>query len=206
MTDLPSYPSHLYKYQRLTAHSLASILNDTVWLSKPPTFNDPFDCAITLSEDKFVESMEHLVAEIAQRRGLQNEQIGQYEKFSPKNRAAYEQLRATLRTSLQNIGILSLSAISDHILMWSHYADHHKGFCIEYDCGDNSELKKIANPVKYAEEIPSLSAVDVSGDTKFNFLNVALFTKASQWKYEEEWRLVMPEGGRKSNGLSIPSP
>ena len=28
--------------------------------------------------------------------------------------------------------ILCLSAINDNLLMWAHYADSHKGFCIEY--------------------------------------------------------------------------
>ncbi|MBV9575704.1 MAG: DUF2971 domain-containing protein [Gammaproteobacteria bacterium] len=30
------------------------------------------------------------------------------------------------------LGILSLSSCNDSILMWSHYADFHKGFCIGF--------------------------------------------------------------------------
>jgi len=40
-------PNFLYKYQSLSAHSLAALTNNTIWLAKPTSFNDPFDCAIT---------------------------------------------------------------------------------------------------------------------------------------------------------------
>lgn len=197
MSELPTQPSHLYKYQRLTAHSLASVLNDTVWLSKPTAFNDPFDCAITLSEEKFEESRNHAVAGIAQKQGISSEKLVQFnEEFFKDDLAAYEQLRTSLRSELQTIGILSLSAIPDHILMWSHYADHHKGFCIEYDCSEGTQLKKLATQVTYAEEIPLFSSADIADGKTSSFIDVAIFTKAAQWKYEQEWRLFAIEGGR----------
>ena len=31
--------------------------------------------------------------------------------------------------------ICSFSAAKEIILMWSDYANHHKGFCVEYDLG-----------------------------------------------------------------------
>jgi hypothetical protein len=36
--------------------------------------------------------------------------------------------------------ICSFSEAPDTLLMWSHYADHHRGFCIEYD------LESLGNP------------------------------------------------------------
>lgn len=115
-----SAPTHLYKYQRLTAHSLTSLLNETVWLSSPAAFNDPFDCAITLSRDKLEESLEHAITEIAERNNISREQIENHDKVINHDQAAYEWLRNSLRTTMQKIGVLCLSATPSEILMWSH--------------------------------------------------------------------------------------
>lgn len=191
-----SNPAHLYRYQRLTAHSLASLLNDTVWLSSPTTFNDPFDCAITLSRDKLKESLDHAIAEIASRNNIPKEQIANHDKVINQDEQAYEWLRSSLKNSMQRIGVLCFSATHSEILMWSHYANNHKGFCVEYDFSEGSHLRKIAQPVCYSETIPALSLANLPEGAESNFLDVCIFTKAKQWQYEQEWRVIMPEGGR----------
>lgn len=62
-------PDFLYKYQPLSAYSLAAVVNNTVWLAQPRTFNDPFDCAITLDQNRFSESVQHAIG-VATERGL----------------------------------------------------------------------------------------------------------------------------------------
>lgn len=191
-----SNPTHLYRYQRLTAHSLASLLNDTVWLSSPTAFNDPFDCAITLSRDKLKESLDHAIAEIASRNNIPREQIANHDKIIDQDEHAYELLRASLKNTMQRIGVLCFSATPSEILMWSHYANNHKGFCVEYDFSEDSHLRKIAQPVCYSETIPALSLANLPDGAESNFLDVCIFTKAKQWQYEQEWRVIMTEGGR----------
>jgi hypothetical protein len=45
--------------------------------------------------------------------------------------------------------------------MWSHYADHHRGFCIEYDLeslGDSNHFfRKNLYPVLYSADLYDLS-------------------------------------------------
>lgn len=189
-------PTHLYRYQRLTAHSIAALLNDTVWLSAPTSFNDPFDCAITLSRDKLKESLDHAITEIASRNNIPREKIANHDKITSHDEQAYEQLRSSLKNTMQKTGVLCFSATPSEILMWSHYADNHKGFCVEYDFSEDSNLRKMAQPVCYSENIPALSLANILGDAESNFLDICLFTKAKQWQYEQEWRLIMSEGGR----------
>lgn len=191
-----SNPTHLYRYQRLTAHSLASLLNDTVWLSTPTTFNDPFDCAITLSRDKLKESLDHAISEIASRNNISREQIANHDKVINQDEQAYEWLRNSLKNTMQKIGVLCFSATPSEILMWSHYADNHKGLCVEYDFSEGSHLRKIAQPVRYSETIPALSLANIPKDAENNFVDACIFTKAKQWEYEQEWRVIMQEGGR----------
>jgi len=189
-------PTHLYRYQSLTAHSLASLLNDTVWLSTPTTFNDPFDCAITLSRAKLKDSIDLAIADIAIRNNTSKEKIFNHDTVTDQDAEAYERLRTSLKNSMQKIGVLCFSAAPAEILMWSHYANNHKGFCVEYDFSEGSHLRNIARPVCYSENIPELSLANLSQRAESNFLDVCIFTKAKQWQYEQEWRVIMSEGGR----------
>lgn len=91
----------------------------------------------------------------------------------------------------------------DSILMWSHYADSHKGFVLEYDFRPtlkNPIKNVLIAPVVYNEE-----RMDVSSYIAWEFLHllkiysknpdiashlkVALH-KSAAWAYEKEWRLV----------------
>ena len=189
-------PSHLYKYQALTAHSLASCVNETVWLSQPKTFNDPFDCALTLDRAKYKESVMHAVSvaiELAKPAGLKPEHLLD---IWPGDKEAFEEYREKLKSKLQELGIFCLSADSCNLLMWSHYANHHRGFCIEYDCSEETLLRRIAFEVRYKDMVPSVSAADLSGPDKGNALDSLWLTKARCWEYEQEWRVMMPEGGK----------
>ncbi len=42
------YPQvkHLYKYYAYNENSLAVLINKKIWVAKPESFNDPFDCDI----------------------------------------------------------------------------------------------------------------------------------------------------------------
>ena len=99
--------------------------------------------------------------------------------------------------------ISCFSERSDSILMWSHYANKHTGFCVEYDLTKCPSLsaKMLLFPVIYTEEratIP-MSLIDfgnpthpkATGFNKFapDFI-VSLLTKSDIWEYENEWRII----------------
>jgi hypothetical protein len=42
-------PNKLYKFRCIYDYSLKNLSSDTIWLSSPIKYNDPFDCAVTLS-------------------------------------------------------------------------------------------------------------------------------------------------------------
>lgn len=63
-------------------------------------------------------------------------------------------------------GILSLSAVRDQTLMWSHYADGHRGFCIGFNSqkllrfADRLTYRSIhllLDEVRYCSEFPKLN-------------------------------------------------
>lgn len=73
-------------------------------------------------------------------------------------------------------------------LMWAHYANSHKGICIEYEItpeclvrhNNDNELLRLS-PCAYREHKPMSDGIT---------LDNALMAKASCWSYEEEARLI----------------
>lgn len=91
------------------------------------------------------------------------------------------------------MGAFSLSEKYDHQLMWSHYAQDHKGFAIGFD----SEHKYFNQKVSPNDELRHLRKVVYQKNRpKINLMNpegVELFTvKCFQWEYEAEWRIIRP--------------
>lgn len=86
-------------------------------------------------------------------------------------------------------------------LMWSHYADGHKGFCIEYDFNQECDATKelLILPVVYAKERMKFPwnvvlAAD-KDDEKIKTeaaqtMILSLLTKDEVWSYENEWRVI----------------
>ena len=91
------------------------------------------------------------------------------------------------------------------ILMWSHYADSHRGFALEYDFRStlNEPLPRVGlYPVIYSEERYDASAyltwalLTVMSIKAFNpdisaNIKAALY-KSKHWEYEKEWRMIDP--------------
>lgn len=84
------------------------------------------------------------------------------------------------------------SEVHDSILMWSYYANSHKGICIEYDL-ERLDLRKSLNQ----QIINNLSKVHyspirsdnwdiVNEESALNFLS----SKADVWAHEHEWRII----------------
>jgi Protein of unknown function (DUF2971) len=100
--------------------------------------------------------------------------------------------QAIHRAFNENVGILSLSEISDNDLMWAHYADRHTGLVLCFNeqhtffnqrRTENDEFYFIRK-VRYSDD-PPVSLATIDGD-------VLLITKGTKWSYEREWRMLVP--------------
>lgn len=103
--------------------------------------------------------------------------------------------------------ITCFSTTPDNILMWSHYANKHRGFCVEYDLS-KIKIKDILlflHPIKYSEKRPvipmtifdfsDLHNIKISNNKKKAIADIfiALLTKCKIWEYENEWRIIYPQ-------------
>ena len=87
------------------------------------------------------------------------------------------------------VGILSLSEKNDDLLMWSHYANSHKGICLEFGTFQPSLLDG-ARPVRYADEFPAMELYEIVVHEDLRKSASWMLTKAAQWGYEKEWRVL----------------
>ncbi len=104
------------------------------------------------------------------------------------------------------------------IVMWSHYAGNHTGYCIEYDfksLGPDHPRTRMLYPVIYNKEFFDATEyyrASLLGDTQ-NFNNIfgiyVTISKSPEWCYEREWRMIFPIGpnaGDEYRALQMPKP
>lgn len=104
--------------------------------------------------------------------------LGDYELNLKKPHERHDECR-------KKMTFLSLSRNSGNLLMWSHYAASHTGFCIEFNRKNNFFSK--AQPVIYRRERGVLNGY-ISIEEQFNF-DKTLLQKPIDWAYEEEERI-----------------
>jgi hypothetical protein len=104
----------------------------------------------------------------------------------------YHPAEAPLIRPEKDARILSFAESPKHPLMWSHYADAHRGICI----GFLRRKFRGVEPVRYPLRVPRVDPKRPQ-DKKWR---TAFLTKRAAWNYEKEWRLLdlntEPEGPR----------
>ncbi|HCR0223112.1 TPA: DUF2971 domain-containing protein [Klebsiella aerogenes] len=97
-----------------------------------------------------------------------------------------------------NNGVLSLAEKNDCPLMWSHYADNHQGICLGYSIPE--ARKHLVNKINYDGETRTISTSQVrrmlnnDSAAKKEMDDAIFLRKASQWGYENEWRVISQVG------------
>ena len=103
----------------------------------------------------------------------------------------------------EEVGVFSLTEYKDDILMWSHYADQHKGICIEFrpvkEEHDNFYYQALNVVYPKKNNPPQLNFYEYRNNPE-EWIIKCLTTKALHWEYEGEWRIIdVKEGpGKRS--------
>lgn len=197
---IKDYPEIVYKYRNWTSeYNKNVLLKNQLYLSSPKDFNDPFDFRIPDnwnlldSPDKVVQYVDGVIERqrdsiIAKGLDLDLERKRMVMKVS--DTTTFQKEREKLLFVQQDIhfGVLSLSVRWDSILMWSHYSDFHKGYCIGIyeEKLRNSGLFGKGGPVSYYAKFPELNPLD---EDKLKKSFIQTHSKADNWCYEKEYRL-----------------
>ena len=209
-------PDKLYKYRPFGVNTLRAITEAEVFYAKPSTFNDPLDCDPTIDMDVDRIHLERLLYRMLLRRKTEDEagndigylrymssEYGNY-KTDPKvdnylMQMLANRIKRELDAELGDEGVLSLSATWKSGLMWSHYADEHRGICIEYDTRDQQHLRLAGVDYKGPRAIKTSDLyrwkVRGNADAKERVFKTYFYTKSNEWRYEREWRDVKEQSG-----------
>ena len=196
---------HLYKFRSLALESrefTERILTENeLYFSRPSAFNDPFDCLPVMSlEAPDPEFLKYLIALYKRRMpGMSRTERKANAKIVLKDRKrnhrssdALATLQEGMQEATNSAGVLSLAEHPDHVLMWAHYADSHRGICLRFRASSTTPFFGYAQRVHYQVERP---AVNLINDSPHVQSEKALLTKADFWSYEREWRIVEHEKG-----------
>lgn len=198
-------PKTLYKYIYLSDNidenekKINALENNQIWVSRYTNLNDPFEFGAMYIDDMKMKN-----------EGCKNDEI-------EITKLMYEEKKNLLR-------ICSFSERIQNMPMWAHYANNHKGFCVEYEVSDPKKIY----PVIYTEtrqenhnlivqmvktfynlnrqeernDHHAMNAKTFDDAMKYiSYIYLINATKNSSWSYEKEYRIIFAKfEPDKSNG------
>jgi len=188
-------------YYKFVSFDRKDILeNGLIRFTSAKDFNDPFELQLTITPYslKFIEYINDLSDdEIKNINFNDNDYLYSQERFDLLSKK-----RNLLNKKINQIGILSLSSNSNinqfltvtipekddprtNLIMWSHYADSHKGFVIEFKENfiEGIDIQK----VEYNDERDIITYEEIDNN---NFKKL-FFKKSTEWAYEQEYRALL---------------
>jgi uncharacterized protein YbcV (DUF1398 family) len=207
MTDL--IPEKFYKYRSLDGKALEwverTVLHNEIYLGTAESFTDPFDLRAVfdfeadpaIQRADFIRKSHDFQPHLSERERSAAAERVIANALDPANIAATTKLFQFMHNRMMRsvVGVYCVSTVPDNILMWSHYANHHRGICLEFD--GLGALMAEAQQVSYVIERP---AINPYADKPERMMECAFLTKAKQWEYEAEWRIIS-EGGARPVGF-----
>jgi hypothetical protein len=188
-----STPKYLYKYRPINKHTLNMILSNEAHFSLPKDFNDPFDCNIIPELIYTEQEVEAFISSQRLRPGAEAFQKELQDLQSDPTGTLDKHFRDSVNNVRKGVRIFCLSEANDNVMMYSHYADSHRGLCIEFQV-QNDPFFELLNCVSYPEKIPQVHPFD--GDkfrTQAEIVDFEIRTKSISWSYEKEWRIIKQE-------------
>lgn len=216
----------LYKFCHVDTNKLASLADNTLWCSQLEKFNDPFEGEYQLNRNDFSDADIIRATEASMLIEKRNCTPKKWIKIQSKinkqginserlKKHVINQATFTFEQSLQECKDYNATCfISNRIqsevnseplennLMWSHYADGLRGFCLAFDyeslyenfSENNAFIAAI--PVKYNNSVPILSPIEFiisfvfSSDKSesIKYILTSISSKSKHWEYENEWR------------------
>jgi hypothetical protein len=189
-----SSTKYFYKYKNFDKSKIdwskSIFAENRIFFASKSNFNDPFDCKFGFDFQARQRQIESYLSEMRSRdKGAQDYSIVEYalREFGYSSHSMKNFINHELEDSVSSYGILSLTRAPDDILMWSHYADSHQGYCLRFLDDKEDDFFGRALPVVYQLDYPILNPVV---DDPITTVKKTLLTKAKHWKYEKEWRVI----------------
>lgn len=182
----------LRRYVSYKVFDLENLVNKTITLSAPQTFNDPVDTYFYYSpDDYFIDAKKIMTKEIM------------------------DKIRIACFTNCHDEQKCNRKLTTYELLLWTHYANAHKGICLEYEVPSNAfsyiepnddydESKRFIDKISYvsnlAVDYETIFTSSIKKKNKYNQLLKDVFmTKDDAFQYENEFRLLMYDSTNESH-------
>lgn len=108
---------------------------------------------------------------------------------------------AAIQSELLHSRVLCVSEQVDNVVMWSHYADQHRGVAFQLGCIDSIDNRLLAaKRVEYTDRFIAFPSAEeyaqhLTGEQPIDMVSLAwkiAYTKHLDWAYEREWRVHIP--------------
>lgn len=197
----------VYKYRDWKDCYHRNVLMDNqLYLAAPKDFNDPFDCRINHNFSLLnKQEEEEYINELCIKGFPVSEKLGKdirkvihdlEERFKKKDELQKFSNEILFETQDLHYAIFTCSLRWDSILMWSHYARNHTGFCVGLNAdkikesGHFGKLGKVVYQDKFPEIKPRVAKKD---DTMMQNSFLETHIKATDWQHEEEYRFMITQ-------------
>ena len=202
--DILSGKQALYKYYSLGSgckrNTLRVLRTQNVWCAARSRLNDPFDCYPAIAFPDTEREMEqalrrrvkalHPKATDSLQESIVQRELPKYFPVTNRRAAKFEK---DLDDWLDTAGVFCATTTPRNLLMWSHYADCHRGLCIGFRsiaCHPTTG-QRIAHDVRYTKARPQVNPMKKWTRA---VIERCVLRKPTEWSYEEEWRLVWDKG------------
>ena len=199
-------PTTYYKFRPYSADTSLdergwvrdTLFTNRIRFSRLAELNDPFEgrpFMVPQHNDSIVQAAAIYTsvlkdAHVESLHGEQAEQQARFETATILSPQVSQQTRQELlRQAIdESFWIYSISATRSPILMWSHYADGHKGIVLHFD----ARLVPFDRlfEVHYADQYPEYPFPASEGIAAEEASRAMLYTKAAGWRYEQEYRAI----------------
>ncbi len=203
-------PSILYKYRSFDpmGYHLQLIRDAKLWFTSARNFNDPFDSSLQYQLSDTPRGIRHKWADTFLKRDnpdldrMQRKSIvSQRLREIDKDQEHYEWFRCDyVERNYQKFGICCLTPTNDNLLMWSHYSDNHRGFCVGVNMVKLKELQYIFSEKRHILDLVKVTYTEIMPEINFfssmiserwhQDIMTLLSTKSEHWSYEQEFRLI----------------
>ena len=191
---------YLYKY---TPHNNDSrkyeiITKSQLWFSKVESFNDPIDSKLDYKQKYTRAEIEEYWKSFLKNNPQHPQTITQILDNWGDNTPFVEQQNRVFEMYRGELGVHCFSKNPENILMWSHYANNHKGIVYEFKVDlfkSTNSLTNSFNGNHYKVNYPKDKSYELLSYTKIgkernDQFATELLTKAKDWEYEEEYRMI----------------
>lgn len=179
LSNNSSYTVDCYAYRPCSKYLYHSLAKEQLNLTSPTQFNDPFDCPILELLNNHGDEVSRLMHRAYRNTTkvacfVSNLKLPTGEEFTQKPKH-------------ENDAPEYLNE-----LMWTHYADSHKGVCIKYHIPNNITIhpKCGEGRLAYLRDVRYSNDLYETGKDGEITMRDAFFLKSKAWEYENELRYL----------------